>query len=170
MFIAISTVLFSSCATISLKTDFDPGAPFDSYTSYRVNSDMESGMSELDERRLVRLIDSVMQARGFERKLIPDVIIDVRSQVFRRQSQPSFGIGMGGTNGNVGGGMSVGIPSGGSSLRRQIDLAFFEFTTNNIVWEARTESSYKEKNTPEEREEALRQIVIKALDAYPPKR
>lgn len=170
LFIAISTALLSSCATISLKTDYDPGAAFDDYRTYRVNPDMQSGMSELDQRRLVRLIDSVMQARGFERKLIPDLIVDVRSQIYRRESQPSFGFGMGGTNANVSGGMSVGIPAGGSSLRRQIDIAFFEFTTDKIVWEARTETGFKEKITPGEREEALRKVVVKALDAYPPQK
>lgn len=160
-------VFLTSCASVNVKLDYDTRTDFTKYKTYTINPEMQSGLSELDQRRVVRLIDSVMQARGFERKLVADFLIDLRSQVYQRPANPNVGIGMGGTNGNVGGGFSIGVPTGGG-LKRQIDIAFFDFTTDRIFWEAQTEKSFQMNSTPGKREEVLRQVVIKALDRYPP--
>jgi len=164
------TFVLGSCSAVSVRLDYDRKADFSSYSSYTFNPQMESGLSELDERRFLRLMDSVLQARGFEKKLLADLLIDVRSQVYTSSPSPNIGFGMGGTNAQMGGAVSVGIPAGGGGLRRQLDIAFFDFTTDRIVWEAQTEQGLREDVSPEKREELLRKVVIRALDQYPPRK
>ena len=159
-------LLICSCASVTVRTDFDADAPFKDYKTYQLQTDSVTGLSELDERRLYRILDSVLQAQGWRKKPLPDILIDVRSEIY--QAAPnSASVGVGGTGGQIGGGMQVGIPLNQNSLRRQITFLFVEFRSNLIVWEARAQGPFSEYWNPAKREKELRKVVLKTLERFP---
>ena len=162
----LTTLFLCSCASVSVKTDYDPEAPFDQYKTYQFQTDSVSGLSELDERRLYRVLDSALQAKGWRKKPLPDILIDVRSDVFQRTPN-SASVGIGGTGGRVAGGMQFGIPMNQNALRRQIRFLFVDFRSNLLVWEGRAQGPFNEYWDPPKREKELRKVVLKTLSRYP---
>jgi len=158
--------LFSSCASVSVSTDYNPEASLSEYRTYQYQSEEPTGLSELDEGRLYRAIDSVLQSKGWRKKPLPDVLIDISSEI-RDAQNSNVGVGIGGTGRQAGGGLSVGIPVNTNSQRRLISFFFIDFRSEEVVWEARALGPFNEFWKPEKREEELRKVVLKTLSRYP---
>lgn len=159
-------LLCSSCASVSVSTDYNPEAPLSDYKTYQYQSAEPTGLSELDEGRLYRVMDSVLQSKGWRKKPLPDVIIDVRSEI-RAAQNSNVGVGIGGTGRQAGGGLSVGVPVNSNSQRRMISFLFVDFRSNEVVWEARALGPFNEYWKPKKREQELRKVVLKTLGRYP---
>ncbi len=130
---------------------------------------METGLSDLDNKRLFNVLDIALQSRGLVFSEEPDFYINVESKAYQSAQNNNVGIGVGGGGGNIGGGVSVGIPIGQPSLQRHIQFDFVDARKDVLFWQAVSESSYKENAPPEAREEKLRILVEKVLSKYPPK-
>ena len=64
-FLSIAMVsMLISCSAIKVNYDYDKAVDFSNYSTYNYYSDMESGLSQLDEKRLLRALDSTLKARG----------------------------------------------------------------------------------------------------------
>jgi len=61
----ILALLIVSCAPIRVNYDYDKTTSFNNYKTYQYYADMETGLSELDTKRLLNTIDSKMKAKGF---------------------------------------------------------------------------------------------------------
>ena len=130
---------------------------------------METGLSQLDERRLLKILDSTLQAKGFLLSEEPDFLVNIISSEYRKAPSNTVGVGVGGAGRNVGGGISVGVPLGSSALERRIQFDFVDFQKNTLFWQAVSESGYNDEASPYEREEKLRAIVNKVFSKFPPK-
>jgi len=130
---------------------------------------MRTGLTELDEKRLLNLMDIKLQTKGLVYSEEPDFLIDITSDYFRDRQNTSVGVGVGGTGRNVGGGVSIGIPVGQKSLQRQIRFKFADAIRGQFFWEGVGKSSFKENVSPVEREQKLAELVDKVLSKYPPK-
>jgi hypothetical protein len=75
---------------------------------------------------------------------------------------------MGGSSGNMGGGVSVGIPVGQGNVSREITIDFVDHEKKQLFWQAISESSFNPEATPEVRNNMLTAIVEKVLSEYPP--
>src|SRR5690606_37711458 len=111
--ILVVGLLSVSCATVRVNYDYDREADFTAYTTYNYFSDLDSGMSQLDERRLIGILDSTLQTKGYRLTEEPDFYINILSNVFQARGGNSVGVGLGGGGRNIGGGISLGIPVGG---------------------------------------------------------
>jgi hypothetical protein len=131
---------------------------------------METGLSELDAKRLFDILDIQLQQKGLQLSDTPDFYINIKSSEYEEAQRNTVGVGVGGTGRNVGGGISVGIPIGQSNINRQIIIDFVDESGFGLFWQAVTESSYNPNATPEKRETMLQQIVAKVLEGYPPKK
>lgn len=130
---------------------------------------METGLSELDEKRLLNLMDIALQIKGMLYSEEPDFLINISSESFQASQNTSVGVGVGGGGRNVGGGVSVGIPVGVKTLQRQITFDFVDAKREELFWQAVSESSFKENISPVVREQKLAELVDKVLAKYPPK-
>ena len=148
--------------------DYDKSTDFSNYTTYNYFTDMETGLSPLDEKRLFRVLDSTLQAKGFLLSEEPDFLVNVISQEFRNTSQSAVGVGVGGTNRNVGGGVSIGIPVGSSQLERSIQFDLVDSQKDALFWQAISESGFRPNASPSVREEQLRKVVDKVFSKFPP--
>ena len=164
----MSLLLFTSCYTVQVNYDYERKANFESYKTYDYYSDMNTGLSALDTKRLLNAMDAAMRSKGFVLSANPDFLIDIKSNEFRNVQNSNVGIGMGGTGGNVGGGVSVGIPIGNNTLSREIIFEFVDENNIGLFWQAVSESNFNPNAKPEKREVQFKQIVNKVLEDYPP--
>ena len=162
--------LFVSCGGVRVSYDYDKATNFSNYTSYNYFTDIESGLSGLDEKRLVRILDSTLQSKGYLLAEEPDFFINILSSEYRAAPNNSVGVGLGGGGRNVGGGVSIGLPLGNSGIQRQIQFDFVDAQKDALFWQATSESGYRENASPSVREERLRAVVKKVFSKFPPEK
>ncbi|MDD7886406.1 DUF4136 domain-containing protein [Flavivirga sp. 57AJ16] len=167
--IILFALLVIGCAPIRVSYDYDKTVQFDHYKTYNYYSDINTGLSELDTKRLLNAIDTKMTTKGFSLSDTPDFFIDIKSSEYREAQRSSVGVGMGGGGRHVGGGISIGIPVGQTHVNRQIIIDFVDENKKQLFWQAVSESNYNPNAIPGEREERLNAIVEKVLMEYPPK-
>lgn len=168
--ISILALLIISCAPIRVNYDYDKATSFNAYKTYQYYGDMETGLSELDTKRLLNAIDANMETKGFTISETPDFFIDIKSQEYQDPQRQTVGVGVGGGGGNVGGGISIGLPIGQANINRQITIEFVDEAKKQLFWQAISESSFNPKATPEKREARLQAITEKVLLKYPPEK
>ncbi|MGW9687260.1 DUF4136 domain-containing protein [Flagellimonas sp. 2504JD1-5] len=162
--------LVLSCAGVRVSYDYDKTTNFSNYTSYNYFSDINSGLGELDERRLTRILDSTLQSKGYLLAEEPDFFINILSSEYRSLSNNAVGVGIGGGGRNVGGGVSVGLPLGNSGIQRQIQFDFVDAQKDALFWQATSESGYRDNASPSVREDRLGAVVKKVFSKFPPEK
>lgn len=162
-------ILFvSSCVPVRVNYDYEKTTDFKAYKTYNYYADLNTGLSELDTKRLLNVLDKAMQSNGYSLSETPDFFIDIKSSEYQERSRNNVGVGVGGTGGRVGGGISIGIPVGQNKLNRQIIFEFVDENKNGLFWQAVSESSYSPNASPEKREVQFQAIVTKVLQGFPP--
>lgn len=161
--------LLVSCNTIRVAYDYDKETDFSNYGTYGYYSDLNTGLTELDTKRLLDAVDAEMQLKGIRFSEDPDFFINIESRSFQAPRNSAVGVGVGGTGSNVGGGISVGIPVGGPNLEREIRFDFIDGRKDTLFWQAISESTFKENASPEAREERLKALTAKVFSKFPPK-
>lgn len=162
-------MVLSSCG-VSANYDYDKTTDFTVYKTFDINNDGNSGLSELDNKRLNNILISELKARGFVKSdETADFYINIKSTEYEEARGNTVGVGLGGGGRNVGGGISIGLPIGRSKMNRQIIFDFVDPDNNQLFWQAVTQSDFNPNGTPNEREASLKSIVVKVLKGYPPK-
>ena len=159
-------ILFS-CNAIQVNYDYDKEVDFSNYTTYNYYPDLQTGLSELDTKRLLDAVDAEMEAKGIQLTEEPDFFINIESNSFEKPRNNSVGVGLGGGGGNVGGGVSVGIPVGRPNMERRIRFDFVDNEKDMLFWQAVSQSPFKENVSPEVRDEKLRDWRPKFLPNIP---
>lgn len=158
-----------SCGSIRVNYDYDKDTDFSNYSTYNYYPDMLTGLSELDNKRLLNAVDTEMRLKGIRFSEDPDFLVNIESSSFQAPRNNNVGVGLGGTGRNVGGGISVGIPVGQPNLERKIRFDFVDANKDMLFWQAISESSFKEDVSPEVRDQRLKALVTKVFSKYPPK-
>ncbi len=166
--IFLALFFLASCSTVRVNYDYDKEVDFSRYKTYHYFSDMETGLSQLDEKRLLRVLDSTLQQKGFRLSEEPDFLINILSQEYRNAPNSSVGVGVGGTNRNAGGGISIGIPVGGGQMQRSIQFDFVDTHKDALFWQAVSDNGFRPNASPSVREEQLRKVVNKVFSKFPP--
>ena len=159
----------TSCSSVKVNYDYDKAVDFSNYSTYNYYSDMQSGLNQLDERRLLIALDSTLKSRGYRLAEEPELFINIMSNEYRSAPRNNVGVGIGGGGRNVGGGISVGLPLGGSNLQRSIQFDLVDAQRDALVWKAVAESGLRDNASPSVREDKLRAIVKKVFSKFPPK-
>lgn len=161
--------LMVSCSAIRVNYDYDKETDFTAYSTYGYFTDIETGLSQLDERRLMNAMDATLQSKGLLFSEEPDMLINIQSVVLKGQPNNAVGVGLGGGTGGVGGGISVGIPVGGPKLRRELKIDLVDAKKDMLIWQAISESPFRENDTPAVKEKKIQELVVKIFEKYPPK-
>jgi hypothetical protein len=160
--------LFSCGTTVGI--DYDNATDFTQYTTYNFYPDIQSGLNELDDKRIMRVTDSIMQLRGFSKSDTPQLFVNFFASEVLSNSRNTIGIGIGGGGRNVGGGISGGIPIGGKMINQQLTVDFIDVTKDDLVWQAVADGDYKEKASPRQKEVYYASVIAKILKKYPPRK
>lgn len=167
--LAISFLLFSCGPTVYV--DYEKQQDFSEFTTYQFYPDIDSGLNELDDKRIKAAIDSVLQLRGFTRTDYNRFYINFYVNESISNSRSTIGVGIGGGGGNVGVGVSGGIPIGGRVIDQRLTIDFIDATKDqSLVWQAVVTDELKEKATPQQKEAYYLSIVGKALKKFPPRK
>ena len=159
----------ASCAPIYVNYDYEKQHDFTKYKTYNYYSDLETGLSELDTKRLLYVMDEALKAKGFTLSSTPDFFINITSSEFQENRNSTVGVGVGGGGRNVWGGISIVIPLGQQNVNTQIIFDFIDENGIGLFWQAVSESSFNPNAKPEQRESRLKAIADKVLAGYPPK-
>lgn len=162
--------VFSSCNAPRAVFDYDQKVQFESLDTYQFYPDMNSRMSQLDEQRLLDILQTELAKEGLILSEDPDIFVNFHASEFETASGNNLGIGVGGGGGNVGVGVSGGIPIGGPDTYLRLTFDFINADTDSLIWQAIVDAQFDKNATPQEREDRLRIIVMKALEGYPPKK
>ncbi|HBY68324.1 MAG TPA: DUF4136 domain-containing protein [Flavobacteriaceae bacterium] len=165
--IVLIALLFVSCGT-SVGVDYDKEIDFSQYSTYNFFPTIDSGLNDLDDKRIIQATDSVLQARGFVKSETPQLYINFFAKEQITNSRNTIGIGVGSGGGNVGVGVSGGIPIGGRVIEQVITMDFIDVSNDDLIWQAVAETELKEKANPVQKRKHFEEVVSKILKKYPP--
>lgn len=158
-----------ACNSPQAIYDYDENINFSKFSSYSLFPEFQTGLSQLDEGRLVESLHNYMEEKGFSRSETPDLYVNVYTEEFKRDNRSRLGVGIGGGGGNVGVGVSGGIPIGQMDTYLNLTFDFIDVEKDVLVWKAEVESPFNVNAEPSKRQEQFNRIVEKALSGYPPK-
>lgn len=165
---ALSVLLLSCGATVGV--DYDKATDFATYTTYNFYPSIDSGLNELDDKRIMQATDSLMQQRGFVKSETPQLYINFFANESVSNSRNTLGIGIGGGGRNGGIGVSGGIPFGGRIVQQQFTFDLIDVAKDDLIWQAVADGEYKEKASPQQKEAHYVSLLSKILKKYPPKK
>jgi len=168
LFFSVVLIVLTSCRAVKVNYDYNDQTDFTAYSTYNYFGDMETGLSELDEKRLMDALDATLGEKGYMFAEEPDLFINIKSTVYQSQGGNNVGVGLGGGGGNIGGGLSIGIPVGGPKMTRELQIDFVDANKDMLIWQAISESPFREGDTPQEKSEKLQVVVDKVFSKYPP--
>lgn len=165
----IITFCFCSCSSTKVFMDYDNKADISKYQTYDYDLDQNTGVNELDKKRIIKSLDSILNQSSIKQKtVIPDFKINFYVETFTVNNQSNIGVGFGGGGGNVGGGISGGIPINTSKDMVSLTIEFFDAINKELFWQAVVETRSKSIKSPDERQLFFNHIIQKALEKYPP--
>lgn len=164
----IVLIFVFSCGS-AINYDYDRGADFSVYKTYLYYSDIQSGLSTLDERRLLRALDHRLEVMGYTKSSKPDFIININGNAYETNNASSVGVGVGGTGGSTSGGIGVSVPINNYKTYDEMVIEFVDEKKGTTIWLADVNVVVPNSETPEKRDAYFVNLVNKILSNYPPK-
>ncbi len=162
-------VLVTSCSSVQVASDYDREINFNQYQSYaffKPGID-KAEISDLDKKRILRAIESEMEAKGFTKSDNPDLLVSIFTKTneninIYQNNMMGWGYGWGWHPWYWGSGYNtVNRTSEGTLYLDLIDAKDKE-----LVWQGMgTAALAKDVNKKQER---INEIVQKILEKYPP--
>lgn len=170
----VLTILFlSSCTSVRVLSDYDKEANFNTYKTYafyKTGID-KAQISDIDKKRILRAIETEMEARGFTKSNSPDILVSLftkeKTQVDIYNNYWGGYGGWGwspyywGPNNNAG---NVRTSTQGSLY---IDL--IDAKNKELVWQGKGIGTLSNTQNIEKKEARIQEFVSKILMQYPPK-
>lgn len=161
------SILLASCGA-TVAVDYEKQTDWSKYASYQFYPNIESGLNDLDNKRIKKAMDSVFSTSLYKPSETPQFLINFYAKEAISNSRNTLGIGVGGGGGNVGVGVSGGIPIGGPVIEQQITIDFIDAEKDQLIWQAIVDCKLKEKATPEQRDTHYYKVIQKAFKKFPP--
>jgi len=168
LILILSLLMLAACGPSRVKYDFDKQVDFSKYRTYHIYPEIKSGLSELDEKRVVEQLERVLSLKGIRKSDTPDVYVNFYSNQYETPSNKSIGVGLGTFGRRVGGTVSGGIPIGGNVLNESLTVDLIDIATGSMVWQGSISSSVSRRQTPDERELFIGDLLSRIFQKYPP--
>ncbi|TPN84021.1 DUF4136 domain-containing protein [Aquimarina algicola] len=167
LFLALMMV---SCGSTQTVYDYDEQQDFSVYKTFAFYPEMNSGLSELDQKRLLAVTEEAMNAKGLVFSNTPDIFVNFKTERNKTSSRNSIGVGVGSGGRGVNIGIGGAIPIGGSQTYLKLTMDFVDASKDQLIWQAVSEKQFYPNASPNTRTQFFQRIVAKALAKYPPKR
>lgn len=162
-------LLFSSCGSIQVYTDYDENISWEEMKSYDFYEDMETGLNDLDEKRVFAALEKELENRNFTTSNQPDFRINLYTEAYQKHSQNIIGLNVGTYGNHVGGQIGSGIPINSTADMLRITVEFANASTHELFWQGIVEDKMKPNESPKDREARLTQMIKKLMAKYPVK-
>ncbi len=170
-----AVLTLAACQSTRVVTDFDPGADFSSWRAYSWQQE-RSGVSEefnpLLAKRVQEAVAAALAAKGFrEENASPDFIVRyfVNSSAQVREPNARGSVGLGSFGRNVGMGVSLGFPLGGTSVTQHAEIVidFINPQTNSLAWRGTRDVTLRSED-PHAVTEQVQAAVNEIIGQFPP--
>jgi hypothetical protein len=148
-------------------TDFDKSVDFSKYKSFDYYIEPNTGLSELDQKRVKESIDSLLNSKNITQQTIPEFSINFYAEFYTVETENSIGVGLGTGGRNVGGSVSSDIPIRTQKDMIALTIEFVDALTKELFWQGVMERKMKDFKDPSERDVYISEIVSKILAEYP---
>lgn len=165
-FLFLALLLFS-CGSIQVYTDYDENVRLEEMRSYDFYEDMETGLNDLDEKRVFAALEKELENRNFNTSDQPDFKINLYTEAYQKHSQNVIGLNIGTYGNHVGGQIGSGIPINSTEDMLRITIEFARASTDELFWQGIVEDSMKPNESPKDREARLAQMIKKLMGKYP---
>ncbi len=164
-------VLSTSCGTVNIVYDYDEQQDFASYQTYAFFPEMNSGLSDIDQKRLLSATEAAMKTKGLIKSETPDIYVNFETVFTKEASNSNLGVGLGGGGGRgVNVGVGGNIPIGGPQTYLELTFDFVDVKKDALVWQAITRKRFYTNSSPEKRTLFFQRLVEKSLAKYPPQK
>lgn len=165
----LAAVLFTSCSSVRVASDYDREANFNSYQTFaffKPGID-RAEISDLDKKRILRAIEAEMQAKGFTKSDDPDLLVSIFTKTneninIYQNNMMGWGYGWGWHPWYWGSGFNTVNRTSDGTL--YIDLIDAE--GKELVWQGMGTAALAEK--VDKKQKRINEIVSKILEKYPP--
>ena len=167
LLLCILVPLLASCGA-TVAVDYDVSQDFTGYKTYDFYPSIDSGLSQLDEKRIEKAVDSVLRLNGFRKSPDPDFWINYYGQEAMAPVRSTIGIGVGtgGSNGSVG--VSGGIPVGTDEIEQRLTFDLVDAQADELIWQAVLEGRFKEYASPTQKRNYYLRGIQKVFSKFPP--
>ena len=159
-----------SCGTTNVIHDYDAQQDFSLYKTYNFFPEIQTGLNQLDDKRLLRVADSIFQVRGFVKSDTPDVYVNFQMRTRKEASNSNLGVGVGGSNGGINIGLGGAIPIGGPITFMVVTTDLIDVKKDELVWQAVAEKRFYPNTIPNLHTVFFQEVLEKSLTKYPPKK
>lgn len=178
-------LIVSSCNTVRVASDYDQTVNFNEYKTYAFYKPGidKAEISDLDKKRVLRAIETEMEAKGFTKSENPAVLVSIFAKANKRVDvyQNNFGFrggwGWGGFGyGGFGWGGGFGPWWGGgayngNTVSERIEgilyIDLLDVDKKQLVWQGKGTTSLISGNV-DKREARIQEIVKEIMEVYPP--
>ncbi|MEE9449070.1 MAG: DUF4136 domain-containing protein [Ignavibacteriaceae bacterium] len=165
------SLLFISCSSVSVSTDYDTSIDFSNYQTYEISKDPIKG-SELEnaalvKKRVLEAIKKTMNSKGFlfDDSGNADLVVYTHAGTSEKMNASDWGY-------------SYGAWWGSYPYGRNIDVSYYtegslfidivDNVKDELIWRGIGSAVVKDRGTPEERQEFINSAVAKILTDFPP--
>ncbi len=166
--------ILGSCSSVQVTSDYDKDIDFDNYKTfafYKKGID-KIEISDLDKRRILRAVETELQAKGMIKSETPDVLvniftksrekIDVYNNTYYGWYPWYYGYGYGF------GGYGSGYTNVTQSTEGTLFIDLIDTDKKELAWQGVGTGVLSKSKTPDKREERINEFVNKIMTAYPP--
>lgn len=162
--------LLCACGSTYVVHDYDEKQDFSVYKTYNFYPEMNSGLSELDQKRLLSVTDLLMKNKGFTWSENPEIYVNFKSVITKEASGNSIGVGVGSGGGR---GVNVGIGGNipiGTNTYLELTIDFVDVQKDELVWQAVAKKRFYPNASPNTKTDLFEKMVKKSLEKYPPEK
>lgn len=164
LYVIFGLLILYSCGS-SINYDFDADADFSKYKTYAFNADMNSGFSDLDERRIMRAMESRFESLGMTESDSPDLLVDIKSKIYSNLPNPGmWGI----QEGEVAEGVTINNVRTGDPNTRWMLIELVDVSRSFTVWMAISDRNETFGSDPLDRDAYYNELIGKMFSKYPP--
>lgn len=172
-FVLLASLLMISCASVSVRTDYDTEANFTNYKSFAFYKPAidKAEISDLDKKRILRAIDQTLQEKGFAKTAAPDILISIATKAEKNVNiyPNNFGFGFGwGWGWNAPFWFGNGFNNFGAfeTVEGRLFIDVLDAKTKELVWQGVGNAALTDD--PQKKQERIQEIVDAILTKYPP--
>lgn len=162
--ISIVLLLFNSCATVQVKTDYDTHTDFSkikSFAFYKKGID-KAKISDLDKRRILHAIASELEAKGLVLSDNPDMLVSIFTKSRKKQDVYYSGYWYPSYYGNYWG-THVSNYTEGTLL-----IDFIDTKGKKLLWQGVGKGYLNTSGNVERKEARINEFVKEMMAKYPP--
>ena len=157
------------CSSIRVYSDFDSSVDFSTYKSFAFLKEGvdQVEISDLDKRRILKAIDTVLVNKGYVKSEQPDLLISIHTQAKEKvyiNSSAGWGWGWGWNPWFWGGPQTQTVST---RTEGTLYIDFIDAANNQLVWQGIGKGGIRENL--KDRDQRIAAFVWEILRHYPPK-